>query len=468
MIEKITSKKVVNVLLLLSIILIPFMNMPYLNSILKELSYNAASYPILIMMFLIFLKIVSKKDFLPQSNFSFKCFIALIAWSIISFIFNFKTIINTSFKNRIGIEKFVFQFPLLIFVFILTYTIYYILYKYEFDKEKIRKFIIYSMVITGAYAFIEVLFIMGITNVGSILINVSHYIQLYSRDRIYLRGVRSVAGEASHFAMYLAYALPWLISYFFTQKKSKFLVSLIPISYFIVLIFLSKSRAGYFILMFELFLYLLSIIIVKNREFTIKVCLLFVVAIGVGLFTNKIFYNEQVYENTSQSLKVKDVVESATSDENLSNVARLGMSEGAIYMALDHPIFGVGIGQYGFHAKKYIPQSAFKSLEVKSWLDETRTDLWPTVFAIHPRILAELGFVGFFIWITMWCSLLYQLMMRTYKNKDIWSLTLMVSIAGTLFSGFTLDTYIFYPYWILFGLALFYLKNNRVERAKHV
>lgn len=468
MIEKITSKKVINVLLLLSIILIPFMNMPYLNSILKELSYNAASYPILIMMFLIFLKIVIKKDFLPQSNFSFKCFIALIAWSIISFIFNFKTIINTSFKNRIGIEKFVFQFPLLIFVFVLTYTIYYILYKYEYDNDKIRKFIIYSMVITGAYAFIEVLFIMGITNVGSILMNTSHYIQLYSRDRIYLRGVRSVAGEASHFAMYLAYALPWLISYFFTQKKSKFLISIIPISYFIVLIFLSKSRAGYFILIFELVLYLLSTIIVKSRKFTIKVCLLILVAIGVGLFTNKIFYNEQVYENTAQSLKVKDVVESATSDDNLSNVARLGMSEGAIYMALDHPIFGVGVGQYGFHAKKYIPKSALKSFEVKSWLDETRTDLWPTVFAIHPRILAELGFVGFFIWVTMWCSLLYQLMMRTYKNKDIWSLTLMVSIAGTLFSGFTLDTFIFYPYWILFGLALFYLKKNRVEIAKNV
>ena len=57
------------------------------------------------------------------------------------------------------------------------------------------------------------------------------------------------------------------------------------------------------------------------------------------------------------------------------------------------------------------------------------------------------------------------LLIRYIKYNDIKTLILMSSVAGVLLACFNIDTYIYYPLWILIGLYWRFGKENIEENS---
>lgn len=217
--EKNEIYKLVYVLMALAILLIPFNNLPYLNNILKELSFSATSYPMLILMTIMAIYILKESKVVKVKD---KSIYILITFVILCFIFsvlNISDIMTNSFKGKTGIRRFVFQYPMLVFGAITSYCFYYFLRKTKIILWTIRRWILFSTIIASAYGFVEMLNMLNIIDTSEILKAVSNVIQLYARGELYPRGIRTVCGEASYFGMYAAFVLPWILSYIYTEKE---------------------------------------------------------------------------------------------------------------------------------------------------------------------------------------------------------------------------------------------------------
>ena len=93
--EKNEIYKLVYVLMALAILLIPFNNLPYLNNILKELSFSATSYPMLILMTIMAIYILKESIFINKSS--------AVIWLIYPYylLYRYVYLIKEQFLKRI-------------------------------------------------------------------------------------------------------------------------------------------------------------------------------------------------------------------------------------------------------------------------------------------------------------------------------------------------------------------------------
>lgn len=466
--EKNEIHKLVYVLMALAILLIPFNNLPYLNNILKELSFSATSYPMLILMTIMVIYILKESKIVKVKDKSIYILITFVILCFIFSLFNISEIMTNSFKGKTGIRRFVFQYPMLAFGAATSYCFYYFLRRTKITLWTIRRWVLFSTIIASAYGFIEMLNMLNIIDTSEILKAVSKVIQLYARGELYPRGIRTVCGEASYFGMYAAFVLPWILSYIYTEKEYwKKGISVVYALYFIALVLLSKSRMGLLIFWLEFIIFAIGIIIMRgNWKKKIITVLLFPLVFLTSNIVNKVGFTEEVqYENTASNATVGAVVESLNDENNMSNVARFSMMKAAFRIGNQHLLTGVGVGQYAFYATDNVEPDDYRSSEITRWLDPERTQYWPTVFALHARIYAENGIICFLIWVGLWAYIGISLLIRYIKYNDIKTLILMSSVAGVLLACFNVDTYIYYPLWILIGLYWRFGKENIEENS---
>ena len=160
--EKSNMNKVIYLLMMFTIFLIPFNNLPYLNTVLKELSYNATSYPVLILMVIMMIYIIKEMRIVKVKDKSIYILIAFIITCLILSFFNISEILTNSFKGKSGIRRLVFQFPMLAFGGVTSYCFYYFLRRTKITIWTIRRWIMISCLITGAYGLIELLNMLNI------------------------------------------------------------------------------------------------------------------------------------------------------------------------------------------------------------------------------------------------------------------------------------------------------------------
>ena len=93
--EKNEIYKLVYVLMALAILLIPFNNLPYLNNILKELSFSATSYPMLILITIMAIYILKESIFINKSS--------AVIWLIYPYylLYRYVYLIKEQFLKRI-------------------------------------------------------------------------------------------------------------------------------------------------------------------------------------------------------------------------------------------------------------------------------------------------------------------------------------------------------------------------------
>jgi len=454
--------KIVRFLFALAIILLPFNALPYFRNILREIAYEGTFYPLFTLMVIFGIMFLQGEKIMLPKHISFKILILFLFWILLSSSVNFFSIASVETKGRTGVEKFLLQFMLVIFVIITSLLIYNITVRLQEPLYNFRRFIMISFLIAGAYSLVEIAFLTGQNWAGNILQAIDLIIRDTSQGAtLYFGRLRSVSGEASWFALYCSFALPWIFSYIFTARRYNIWLFLLISFYLLLLIILSLSRAAYVITIVQLFLFIFALFfsrqksIQKGRIYALLLSLvvaIFIVTIG---FKDSIFFRQTIL----------DVLFSLISLENLSNVARIGSQITGFSIALDYPIFGVGLGQYGFYMADYVPDWA-KTDEMLAWIDPSVGTPWAPVHGIYSRISCELGFVGLVIWLAIWLTVLYSCYKRYRLNSrlagshDILGLSLLISIIGMLLSGFNIDSFRFFGYWITLGVAWLYLSSS--------
>ncbi|WP_055069577.1 O-antigen ligase family protein [Clostridium massiliamazoniense] len=464
---KISNNKLVNILtylLIASVILIPFDNLPYLGRILGELSYKGAVYPFIFIIIILFaITIKSKKIYFKKSK-EIYFLLVYIGWIIISLIFNISSILNNTLKERSGISKLILQLMVLGFMLLIFYSTDIIIKLKTITLFDLRKYILLSLIPVLIYGTIELLNLSGIINFSKFIEKVSYLIQSYHRGTVYTKGIRTVTGEVSYFAMYVSFILPWIASYIFTEKKKKNKIFYSALTgYIILLLVFSKSRTAYGIMFIQLALF--SIFMLVSR-INLMNKLIIIRAIGISIVMFLILNVTLLPKiggdsNSMTKLSVKSLVSSLTDPNNMSNVARLGLQESAMKIGKSNPIVGVGIGQYGFYAPKYLSEKALTSHEVQYWIDPKIKDSWPPAFSLYPRILAEQGFMGIMLWVVfLGYTLIKAIRVLRRKYNDVIGIALIVSFIGILISWFNADSFGQVQFWILLPFIINY--NNEL------
>lgn len=461
--KKYHKKSFQYVLFIVAILLMPFDNLPYLNNIFGELSYKAAFYPFLLAIILFLCENFYFKRIYVINNLGFKILISFFTWAFISSIINYNSIWQREFKGRTGNNKFILQLMVLVFAIILVNFLYYLIRNNKITLKVIRRYIIFSFFIAGFYSLFEIFYIIGFHGSENFLTTISYYIQSYYRGQLYLKRIRSVCGEASYFSMYASFIFPWILSYVFENRKQKFKYIIILL-YFIMLVLLSKSRIGYIIILIQFLFFYYKILKIKGRnknKFLSIICLALILIIIS--FVNKNIYSKTEMRNTFNSISIESIYNSITDSNNMSNVARFGLQEAGIRMGMANPIFGVGLGQYGFNVVEYISSDALRSSEVQSWISSDINSPWAPAFSLFSRIFAENGIIGLMLWIGIWGYTFFRCLRVYNRDTDnVLGLTVIVTIIGVFLAGFNADTYAYIEYWITLAISWNYIAGNSI------
>lgn len=460
----------------IAIVVMPFNNLPYFRDILHEMANEASFYPMTIGLLLWIVSLFYSRNFLFPKSKIFLLLCLFVIFVFISFAFNFSNISIAIFKGRTGISKNILQVGLLLYMCLIPLFIYNI-YNNNGNKtiifKYIRKAILISFFIAGFYSFFEILSLLRLTGK-----NILSFIEPLIHDYGSYQRLRSVSGEPSYFAMYCAFIFPFMLSYLFDEKYNKIRwLFYILTGYFLFLIVLTYSRTAYFIAIVEfLFFYTLIFIIGRKnlRKYAIKSALILLIIIVTEVIVLP-FFSIREYSIIKTSEVFLPGTEQVSTQFAASNNIRFASQAAALNIAIKNPIFGVGLGQYGFHFSDFFSgidknsQNEETQVIIQSFMRDDPSTPWPPVYSLYMRITAELGFVGLILWLSIWFFVIIKLFKRIMvntrvtENVDWFGISLLVCTIGALSIMCAHDSFRYFGYWIILGVTFIYVQKNRTS-----
>ena len=465
---------ILSLLMILAIILLPFseeMKPTVLKRIFGVFAYEGAFYPFLIATALYGYLITSGKILFPKET-SFKFLVFLLIFIVISGIFNINGILHNHGYGTDGASRFLKTYMEVIFISVSVLIIYYVA-KMKWKENTfntVRKLLLISFVIPGLYALLQVLYLFGfkaILPLTEVLYQPLHlfltpkFLNVNYNDRI-----NSVAAEPSIFGTYLNFIFPWILSYIYTAKRDKWIIIAL-LAYIIIINFLAYSRTGYFEIIAGIFAYLLfakysnnkSIIRITNKI----IIILIIVSISGAIFLG--ITKENKIMNTYSSLSPSRIFNAKDNGSWRSDESRLIPQLTGFKIGAAHPIFGVGFGQFGFYFSKYLPKWALNDpgLKVLTNPDKSLAIGFPPARGLLALIVAQTGFVGLFLWLSIWISLFYGVFKLYRKMGDeniymsLFGIIILSDIIIVFFNWISNDSFRFYSYWFTLGLGLYYI-----------
>lgn len=449
---------------LLSVLLLPFNALPWFHFIFRELAVEGFFYGMLLFYFFSCLYFFQGNAFYFKLDFVAVLLFLLFAWSVLSGLFNFLSIIIKTTKGRTGFEKFIFQQMVLCFFIIWTFLV---LGNLNIDgslKTIFLKVNFTALLLVCFVGFLELFASLGIQQAQEAVLFIRKNINFMSMRSLELGGeinfsafrVHSVSGEPSWMAMYLAFSFPFALVYQLQRQRILGAI-LVFVSCFLLVLF-SLSRTAVAIFMAEILLCIFSLRSIRDKQF-LSIWRRFVCAILV-IFVLSLFWVGEEYIT-----KFFEVFQSLFKDERsglnyISNIGRKGSQLAAFRIGLDNPYFGVGLGQFGFYAPQYYPYWSWESIEIQHWADASLaySDQWAPVHGLYARLFSDLGFIGLFIWL----ALMAFIGVRIYRSLSdkcgdvkgrLFYGALLVSWGGVCMSGLNLDSLRFGGYWLLMILS---------------
>lgn len=434
-------------------------------SFLGGLGQELAFYPIAvgIAIWLMCAIVFREKIYIPTS-YSFYAFIFLLIWLFMTGVANFPNMLESVFKGTTGIARFIVQYGSMVFYFLSALYIYNIFCKLALSRENIlllvENAIILSSYIMGVYSLFEITSLLGMDYCREIVNSIDALFRSneFKGDIFAYFRIRSLTMEASVFGMYCGVIMPWLVWRGFCKKTSplKKIFYIVFFVYYIVLIIFSTSRTAYFVVLIEFLVFVVSYRkeIAKNLVLIGGRVLFFLLLVIASLMW-------AISSATVVEINIVDVLLSFTNSSNnvyeFSNIARIGSQWAGWYMFLDNPFFGVGYGQYPFYYADYVPSLAWISKEVQFWGVNIPGSMVAPSHGIYTRLLAEAGFIGFFVWLFILWS-----MLKDICKTDIASdrkRCCFISIVALLLFGFSADSFRIFYYWVFLGSA-WYIKTG--------
>lgn len=440
-------------LIAIAIVLLPVFNSLGTDK-LGALGRSASTYPLLlgVIVWLGTLVLQRGKVYYPR-NLGFFFLLMFLLTAVLSGLFNLPDLYVLKYQGISGIDRFFIQiFALLFYVFIVIY-----IYNafYHAGKEAERLFVTalsLSFFLAGGYSLFEIGAFINVPFSTEIL----GYIDTLFRanEELYGLRLRSLANEASMFAMYCTLIFPWIFSRFFRNRRS--FGDIIIVSYFILLMGLTFSRTAYIVFIIQLIVFF---ILYRKEIFSVGMhgAVYFFAIIGILTFgaISIYFSNMELFEKIDVTALVYSLVSDDVDNPHLlSNIARYSSQIAAIRMFFDHPVLGVGLGGFGFYAPQYYPDSLGESWEIIAQSSNTIGGAWPVAHGLYVRILAEMGILGLVFWLFLWGWNIFKSFasLRNLAREQIqYKKNLLISLIGMLLIGFVGDSLTWASYWIYLG-----------------
>ncbi|MAV42396.1 MAG: hypothetical protein CMC32_02805 [Flavobacteriaceae bacterium] len=403
-----------------------------------------------------FILLFKKKIKLPLHSPIFYSLIVFLVWAAATTALNFETVTDNYFKQTSGVIRFLRQyFSLILAAFILPITFYNSFL--NIDPKRIiyliRKAIYYSFVIVIVYAIIEVLVVkFNLINLKKPVLNLFDYFPFVeAKTDLRLKRISSVTFEPPALGTYLITIFAWMCSYIITSKSYfRFLPALLVI----VLAFISGSRAAFFIIVVQAFIFVFAISqsFQYNKIFS-KIVLISAAAITIGFlaFAPKIL---NYVDNEIQSFKLND------NDHSLSNKSRFGIQYAMYKVFLDNPVIGAGYGQQAFEARsKYPPWAKRNNWEFRLKYLNQNNKRFPPGYNLYLRLAAETGALGLLSFLLFMCFISIWCYNNLFKQKNLLAIIVFVSMSGFMLNWLKMDTFRIYGFWIC--LALIFVSSTK-------
>jgi len=407
-----------------------------------------------------------------SSSLALKVGAGIVAVIFISWAVNAFTIETALVRERSGYNKFLTSLLVILYGIALAWL------AEQVDESDLRRWlvrpIVWSAVACSLYALFELVGRSGpleplfrpidnliharqtdVINAWNGSIN---YKVLYGWDP----RLRSVSFEPPAFGNFCGFAWPWVWFAAVTAPPERKLRTWGALLLFTTVTLVARSRTGKMMLAAEIgTLLLLSLLYLRPRTGSEAGAVLRAAVPLVGIIAA---FALAAYGIHDYSLLVAGVV----GGESVSDLSRLGFLVAALNIFATHPLFGVGLGQFGFHAAAYLPEWAYLSPEIPPMLYYPNGP-WPVVYALYARIAAELGILGLLGWIGLWCTLAVRLMGRArdrVATGERWTMQhpMILTCVAVLISGIASDTFRTPMIWIGLGLACGALRRARPSR----
>lgn len=186
----------------------------------------------------------------------------------------------------------------------------------------------------------------------------------------FTRGVGGMIADNNDFALALNMALPLLLFLSWEMQSRWFrlaAMALVPLTALTVIF--THSRGG-FVTLCVVSLYL----VLRSRRKLVALG-----ALAILVLLGSIFVPESFYERMGTIVQFRD---------DGSSMGRLNAWQASWHMALDYPIFGVGLDNFLFMFRYYAPDPDDIHVAHNTWL----------------QVLAEAGFVGLFAYVSLFVA----------------------------------------------------------------
>jgi len=460
-------KSIIKILFFLGIFFIPF-NSTEISTLLGEYRYESAIFFLLLAFaFIIIYYYLSQKIIFPYKNKIYSIILLFIFWCLISFIFNFFEIKDFYYKQTSGIERFIKQYISILLACVICFNVYWFALRDKTPKEilfLIRKIFSFSLLFVSFYGLIELLiayfnltFLMPVFELFNYLPFIETHIHNGGR-------ISSVSQEPPFLAIYLITIASWMFSYILTSKsKYRF----IPTIVVLLLTFFSGSRAalavvGIQTVFFTYYLYFhfgYKLLIIKCIKYISIISIAFMVILGA-----------KFYDAISEKISSLNLL--GNLETSISNKTRLGMQYTSLLVFSENPITGVGFGQQAFVAKDKYPTWATKNnYEFEMFYLNQNVKSFPPSFNLYTRLLAELGIIGFLIFVYFEIKVILTLRLLIKNETDFYrktlGITLLISFAGLFINWLQIDSFRVYGVWLFLAILLIYMKfyeqNNSIN-----
>jgi len=430
-------------------VLLPFNSVPWFGSRLGELSGEAWIAGAALLLGSVALEALARgRVQLPRSP-SWYLLASWFAWAGLSALLWVALSGDLVLKGRTLSEKLTLQVAVAGFVLSVaaaSYAGFKSRCKGEAVLVALRKAVYTSLVVPLVWAAFEGLAILfPDSGFAELLRTLSQAIHLKPE---YEARLRSVSGEASWFGVWLAFALPWVLSSAFQVGRSAWAVLLLLAAS----IGLTFSRVAWAVTILAGGGFLLSELwLLRRREAFINAARIVMGILVLGSCAALADWE-----------RAKGVLASLTLDPGaphwISNSTRLGMQAAAIGVAVSHPVAGVGLGAFGFHFEPFLPVWTFGNPELEEYVADFPGTPWPSVHGLWARLAAETGFIGLALFGAGWLLFLSDAWRKAALaaqagSRDacfLW-LALFWSAVGCVVIGFAFDSLRFGGYWLVLG-----------------
>lgn len=351
----------------------------------------------------------------------------------------------------IGARAFKNTFIDFLYTFVVSAWVIHLFYE-NFNEgfNKIRKYILILAVALGVYAIPEILLfkfhmkigldILSITN--PFLYDVGQYLDWYPPLIWSNEQLRSYSTEPSIFGFLAASIIPISWSYFKNKIRWEYCSFY---SYFIMLVFMTKSRTANAIVLYNGITLILLFFISKTKKIILLLFALSCVGFGANIALNYV-PDFQISKQPEQSTQVEktenisgyynDNMKTILEKDARSNGSRLINIKSHLNVVMEHPVLGVGRNLKEFYVKERLTPDAMDNEEIRSItkiLNE-KGALGPASYGNvnqYVFVLANTGMIGLFIYLLPVMYMSYE-----FIKKHLWyddkTLILYIALVGNL------------------------------------